>query len=280
MIALSIEPPSVVAEVSRIVTVRLGSSGGAGLRTNVVVGLDVPSGLGLEQGRSEFDIPRLAPGEVHEHALRIRPPSSGRFSVKVRNLSYRNEHGRSCRERGRSVELLVEPAVEAPTATLQNPRTCDRAPLRRSIFVSYRRSDAKMMVPALVRDLGQRKLLRNVHIFLDLYDIRAGARWRNDLDRELRQCALLLAIIGPDWLRSIDDRRSHDQDDLVRHEIATALRRRIPVLPVLVDASMPQEADLAPEIRRLAGRQGFTFDLPHYARSIGELAEEIRFQLG
>jgi hypothetical protein len=279
MIDMSIEPPSVTAAVSRIVTVRLGSGPEAGLRTNVVVGLDVPPGLGLEQGRGAFDVARLAPGQVHEHMLRIRPSSPGRFRVEVRNLSYRDEHGRSCRERGRSVELVVEPAAEVPTAAPEEPQVRDRVRPRRSIFVSYRRSDAKMMVPALVRDLGREKLLRRVDMFLDLNDVRAGARWRAVLDRELRQCTLLLAVIGPDWLRSTADRRAHDQADLVRHEIATALRRGIPVLPVLVEASMPREADLAPDIRPLAGRQGFVFDLPRYARSIEELATEIGFHL-
>jgi hypothetical protein len=274
MIDLAIEPAAVTAGFSRVVTVRVADSDG--LRTNVVVGLDVPSGLGLERGRSEFAVARLAPGEVHEHPLRIRPVHPGEFTIGVRNLSYCNEQGRSCRERGRTTRLVVEPAAEPRDPPVPTPVGERPPPAGGSIFVSYRRSDAKLMVPALVRDLGREPRLRGVDIFLDLHGIRTGEVWRDALDRELRQCTVLLALIGPGWLAG---RRVADGGDLVRHEIATALRRGIAVLPVLVDAAMPAEADLPPDIRDLAGRQAFTFDLSRYRRSVEELARQIRHRL-
>jgi len=48
-----------------------------------------------------------------------------------------------------------------------------------------------------------------------------------------------------------------DLDDFVRIEIETALRRDIPVIPVLVsNAPMPEAQDLPPAIRDLAYRNG------------------------
>jgi hypothetical protein len=50
-----------------------------------------------------------------------------------------------------------------------------------------------------------------------------------------------------------DKRRIHDENDLVRFEIQTAIEREIPVIPVLVDsATMPQSADLPDVLKRLA----------------------------
>lgn len=197
----------------------------------------------------------------------------------MRNLSYRNEHGRGCRERGRSVDLVVEPAAEWAAAPEQPPRAREQPLSPPSVFVSYRRSDAKMMVPALARDLGRQRQLRRVDIFLDLDDIRAGNAWRHVLDRELRRCTLLLAVIGPGWLSGFDERRAPGEEDLVQHEIATALRRGTRVLPVLVDTPMPRTPELAPELRDLANWQGFAFDLAHYPSSIRRLAEDIGLHL-
>jgi hypothetical protein len=278
MIDLTIEPPSMAAEASRIVTICMENLDPRAC-TNVVVGLDIPPDIGLEQGRGEFAITHLAAGEVYEHALRVRPPHPGRFTIGVPNLSFRNAYGQSRRERGRSVELVVEPAAEllaVPSAgTSQNIGW----PLRRpTIFVSYRRSDAKMMVPGLARDLGRRKNLRHADIFLDLKDIRGGEVWPEVLERELRECALLIAVIGPEWLSATtaNGRRLDDPDDTVRQEIATALRRGIPIIPLLVDAPMPTAATLPPVVRPLTMRQAFAFNLADYDRSLENLSEQVR----
>jgi hypothetical protein len=84
-----------------------------GAFTNLVIGLTVPPELGLEQGRTDFEMHELRSGAQHEHVLRLRPPGpAGRFSIDVRNLSFRNEFGRAERLRGRTLLLEVEPADE------------------------------------------------------------------------------------------------------------------------------------------------------------------------
>jgi hypothetical protein len=277
MIDLRIDPTSLTAGSARIVTLRLSNSG-TRTCTNLVLALDVPNELGLEQGRSRLELSRLDPGEVHDHTLRIRPSAPGMHTVRVPNLSFRNGYGKSCRERGRFVQIRVEPAVDAPDA-LTRDRPGQRSRRERpSVFMSYRRSDSKMFVPALVKELEGRKGLRHLDFFLDLSGIRPSALWRERIDQELRECNLLIAVIGPNWLTFGDEGahpRIDDPDDPVRREISTVLARGIPVLPLLIDTPMPRAADLPPSLRRLRARQSFAFDLARYARSVKELSEHL-----
>ena len=269
MIEMSVEPPSVPAAVSRVVTVRVANPSARAL-TNIVMGLNVPAALGLEQGRSRVELRRLEAGASHEHVLRIRPPRPGHFTLDVPNLSFRNGLGRAQREYDRRMDIVVDApdAPEAPPAQDDGPV---RRPDRASIFISYRRDDTKMVVVPLVRDLGRHKALRRANLFLDIRDIQAGTEWSTVLDDELSQCELLVAVIGPDWIGP----RLYNPDDVVRREIARALQRRIPLLPLLVDAAMPATAVLPPDIRSLARWQAFRFDLDEYDRSVKLLARRI-----
>ncbi len=69
---------------------------------------------------------------------------------------------------------------------------------------------------------------------------------------------MLLAVIGRNWLTVADSqgkRRLDDPSDFVRLETATALKRDIPVVPVLVqDAPMPRADQLPADLQDLAFR--------------------------
>jgi|tagenome__1003787_1003787.scaffolds.fasta_scaffold20914948_3 hypothetical protein len=278
MIELSIAPLSVAAAVSRVVTMNVRNPDSRAL-TNIVVSLDVPSALGLEQGRARLHLDRLDGGAAYDHVLRVRPPHPGRFTIDVPNLSFRDGYGRAHRERSRSLDLDVEPADE--TSTLLSAGNLPAAhATRASIFVSYRRSDTYQSVVPLVRELGQHKNLSRVDMFVDIRDIPAGTEWSNVLDEELRACDLLVAIIGPNWAEQRTDSgstRLQDPNDVVRREVATALKRRIPILPVLVNAAMPTTTELPGEISSLARWQAFKLDLDlvGYGSSVKQLGKRI-----
>ena len=74
------------------------------------------------------------------------------------------------------------------------------------------------------------------------------------------RCSVLLAVIGRGWLDSAAEsakRRLDDPRDHLRIEIETALRRDIPVIPVLVQGGpMPAEEDLPSSLRSLSYRYG------------------------
>jgi hypothetical protein len=72
-------------------------------------------------------------------------------------------------------------------------------------------------------------------------------------------CDALVAVIGRRWLnaRYKGRRRLDDPQDFVHTEIATALTRKVPVIPVLVDgAEMPTAAQLPPPLAVLAHCNG------------------------
>src|SRR5262249_45409322 len=87
-------------------------------------------------------------------------------------------------------------------------------------------------------------------LFMDVDNVPLGVNFAKLLQDEVARCDVLLVVIGRNWLgaRGDDGRRRLDNpDDFVRIEIATALRRNIPVIPVLLDGAAVPKADELPE---------------------------------
>ena len=123
-----------------------------------------------------------------------------------------------------------------------------------AIFVSYRRDDAGGHAGRLVDHLTAR--FGDDGVFMDVQDIRPGDKFAKSIDDTIARCNCVVAVIGPRWVELMQQ-RAPAVEDFVRHEIGAALRREIPVLPVLVGgARMPQRgelpADLAPLMQRHA----------------------------
>lgn len=93
---------------------------------------------------------------------------------------------------------------------------------------------------------------------MDVAAIEPGRDFRKAIDQSVATCTVLLAMIGVDWLDTKDPegrRRLDDPNDFVRIELASALRRDIPVVPVLVrGAKMPHGEQLSEDLRELAFR--------------------------
>ena len=93
---------------------------------------------------------------------------------------------------------------------------------------------------------------------MDVDAIQPGRDFRKAIHENVGGCSVLLAMIGPDWLETKDadgGRRLDNENDYVRLEIAAALKRDIPVVPVIVrGARMPKAHQLPEELRDLAYR--------------------------
>src|SRR5581483_8806870 len=124
------------------------------------------------------------------------------------------------------------------------------------IFINYRRDDAPGVAGRLYDHLARK--FTGGKLFIDVDAIKPGLDFVKQLDTQVSQCDALLAVIGPHWLAAADSkgkRRLDDPHDYVRIEIASALKRDIPVIPVLIDdAEMPAEADLPEDLAPLARR--------------------------
>jgi hypothetical protein len=146
------------------------------------------------------------------------------------------------------------------------------------IFISYRRDDAQGEAGRLSDSLG--KAFGESSIFLDVEGIQPGHDFRQVLEARIATCTVLLALIGPDWLQSTDasgQRRLDDPHDFVRLEIATALRRGIPVVPVLVrQARMVSSEALPADLSALAFRQAVELSHSRWDADVAGLVRSLR----
>ncbi|MBP8787566.1 MAG: TIR domain-containing protein [Azonexus sp.] len=126
----------------------------------------------------------------------------------------------------------------------------------RAIFISYRRDDSEGQAGRLYDDLSRH--FGDDAVFMDVAAIEPGRDFRRVIDDHVASCGVLLAIIGKSWLSGKNEagaRRLDDPMDFVRLETASALKRDIPVVPVLVHgAKMPQAEDLPEDLQALAFR--------------------------
>ncbi len=125
-----------------------------------------------------------------------------------------------------------------------------------TLFISYRRNDSEGEAGRLADDLSRR--FGEDAVFMDVDTIRPGRDFRKAIDESIRSCDALLAVVGPDWLSAVDaegNLRLSDESDYVRLEIASALKRDIAVIPVMVrGARMPTAQVLPPDLCNFAYR--------------------------
>lgn len=117
----------------------------------------------------------------------------------------------------------------------------------KSVFLSYRRADSQTASHAIYYALY--RALRWTNLFMDVDDIPPGSNFPDALDRALRHCSILLAIVGPAWLTSADSaghRRLDNPADFVRLELEAALSRGIPVVLLLLPETAPPDATHLP----------------------------------
>src|SRR5690606_14157458 len=96
-------------------------------------------------------------------------------------------------------------------------------------------------------------------IFMDIDKIEPGVDFTDAISHSLECCDVMLAIIGPRWMGEIgQSSRIKNDDDWVRLEIATAIKRNIRVVPVLVDgAELPTAEELPEDLQSLLKRQAY-----------------------
>jgi hypothetical protein len=125
------------------------------------------------------------------------------------------------------------------------------------IFINYRRDDASHLAGRLYDRLAAH--FPKNQIFIDVDNLDPGVDFVETIEQSVGSCDVLIAVIGRRWLISSEaegGRRLDSPDDFVRLEIATALKRKIRVIPVLVDdASMPRVSDLPDDLKSLVRRQ-------------------------
>ena len=150
------------------------------------------------------------------------------------------------------------------------------------VFLSYRRDDvqgwAGRLSDSIKQDFGDAPL------FFDRESIRPGDDFVDAIEGAVGSCAVLLALIGRGWLDARDGaghRRLDDANDFVRLEIATALRRRIRVIPVLLGGAAIPAADALPaDLQALARRQAHELSDSRWQSDVEVLFKILEESLG
>jgi hypothetical protein len=149
--------------------------------------------------------------------------------------------------------------------------------MAQKLFISYRRQDSSANALGISQYLEHEFGRKNV--FIDV-DMRAGAKFPTVLEQRLAECKVMLALIGPEWLNLRDEhgrRRLDIPDDWVRLEIAHALKRNIPVIPIRVNgAPLPLRDELPDDIRGLLDHQAVSVTHAGFRHEMAGLVHDIR----
>jgi hypothetical protein len=163
--------------------------------------------------------------------------------------------------------------VKAPDSSGTQPMSSDH-----SIFVSYRRNDSNDVTGRIYDRLSDH-FGREV-VFKDVDSIPYGVDFRTHLNETVGQCQVLIVVIGPTWLKALQERSGQSAMDWVHAEIEMALGRGIPVIPLLVGvAQMPGAAELPEGLQALAYRNAaqarpdpdFKVDMERLIRGLEEI---------
>jgi hypothetical protein len=146
------------------------------------------------------------------------------------------------------------------------------------IFISYRRDDSEGEAGRLFDDLTREFGAKNV--FMDVAGIRPGVDFVKAIETNVADCGVLLAVIGPTWATITNAhglRRLDDPSDFVVLEIASALKREVPVIPVLVHAAkMPTPDQLPESLKDFSHRNSVELSHTRWPTDVSLLVEALK----
>src|SRR5215207_7894348 len=149
-----------------------------------------------------------------------------------------------------------------------------RAP---KLFICYRREEtaahAGRLYDALSAKFGE------PNVFMDI-ELEPGIDFVDRIRQVVGSCHVLLVIVGPKWAAlsdGADHARIEDEDDYVRLEVETALRRSdVRVIPLLVaGARMPHSDELPEAVRALTRRNAFELSDLRWRYDVGRLMDAL-----
>jgi hypothetical protein len=149
------------------------------------------------------------------------------------------------------------------------------------IFLSYRRDDTAGHAGRMYDRLNARFPGR---VFMDVVGLEPGTDFVSEIEAAVGSCQVLIALIGKQWLTITDQagrRRLDRADDFVKLEIATALRRDIRVVPVLVgDAVFPPAESLPKHLAPLSRRHALKITDTNFDHDVERLIRTLERELG
>ncbi len=128
------------------------------------------------------------------------------------------------------------------------------------ITISYRRDDSDVITGRIFDRLSAHYGRETV--FRDIDSIPLGVDFRKHVNSVIDDTDIMIAVVGPKWIGPRPGQsRLDNAADPVRVEIDAALRKGVPLIPVLVlRAQMPRADQLPPSLEDFAYRNAATID--------------------
>ncbi|HKG11949.1 MAG TPA: toll/interleukin-1 receptor domain-containing protein [Pyrinomonadaceae bacterium] len=140
------------------------------------------------------------------------------------------------------------------------------------VFISYRRSEAAAYAGRLYDRLAAR--FGRERVFIDTENIGWGEDFVEAITSAAESCAVMIALISRGWSRGAGG--ESDLDDYVRREVATALGRKIRVIPILIQgASMPAPKELPEDLSPLVRRNALALSDTRWERDVEDLIKTL-----
>ena len=128
----------------------------------------------------------------------------------------------------------------------------------RPIFISYRRGEAGGHAGRIFDRFRDR--FGEQYVFFDQDDIKPGDHFPDRIAAAIRSAPVVMVVIGPDWLDSLNERAANQKIDFVQREVSIAAKRKrnrndpIEVIPILVGGTtMPERDHLHGDLRDSIG---------------------------
>lgn len=149
------------------------------------------------------------------------------------------------------------------------------------VFVNYRAQDNPLGAAGIHDMLARR--FGGDRVFRDCVSMAAGDHYPTTLRASLERADVLVVVIGPRWNELADEQGRvliQRDRDWVRWEIARAIDRGIPIIPVLLrdapgDATPPDRTILPADIRKLADYQTLDVSQKRFGADLDRLADRL-----
>ena len=99
-----------------------------------------------------------------------------------------------------------------------------RGTAMRPIFISYRRGDAGGHAGRIFDRFRDR--FGEQYVFFDQDDIKPGDHFPDRIEAAIRSAPVVMVVIGPDWLDSLNERAANQKIDFVQREVSIAVKRK------------------------------------------------------
>ncbi|MET0648999.1 MAG: toll/interleukin-1 receptor domain-containing protein [Pyrinomonadaceae bacterium] len=138
------------------------------------------------------------------------------------------------------------------------------------VFISYRRNEAAAYAGRLYDRLAAR--FGRGRVFIDTENVGWGEDFVEVITAAASSCAAMIVLISREWTRGAQV----EVDDYVRLEVATALERKIRVIPILIQgATMPAPKDLPEDLSPLVRRNALALSDTRWERDVEDLIETL-----